>query len=109
LINAALQPSQFYDLRVKTLEDQSNSVVKNKDEMHGSMTTAAKRLWQNPEYRKLFSDAFPKKSRNSIDTLEIMNVIGAYVRTLVSLNSRFDQYMRGNKAAMNQQEINGFN
>jgi len=109
LINAALQPSQFYDLRAKTLEDQANSVVKNKDEMHGSMAIAAKRLWQNTGYRKLFADAFPKQNRTGIDTLEIMNALGAYVRSLVSLNSRFDQYMRGNKAAMNQEEINGFN
>lgn len=109
LINAALQPSQFYDLRVKTLEDQAISVVKNKDEMHGSMETAAKRLWQNKSYRQLFADAFPKKSRTGIDTLEVMNAIGSYVRSLVSLNSRFDQYMRGNRTAMNQEEINGFN
>jgi len=109
LINAALQPSQFYDLRAKTMEDQANSVVKNKDEMHGSMAAAAKHLWQNAGYRKLFADAFPKNNRTGIDTLEIMNALGAYERSLVSLNSRFDQYMRGNKAAMNQQEINGFN
>ena len=38
-----------------------------------------------------------------------MNAIGSYVRSLVMLNSRFDDYMRGNKAAMNQEEINGFN
>lgn len=109
LINAALQPSQFYDLRAKTMEDQANSVVKNKDEMHGSMAVAAKHLWQNAGYRKLFADAFPKNNRTGIDTLEIMNAFGAYERSLVSLNSRFDRYMRGNKAAMNQQEINGFN
>ena len=109
LINAALQPAQFDDLRAITLEDQALAVVQNKDEMHGSMKVAAQRLWQNKYYRKLFTDAFPQKNRTSIDTLEVMNVIGAYVRTLVALNSRFDEYMRGNKAAMNQEEIGGFN
>jgi cytochrome c peroxidase len=33
----------------------------------------------------------------------------AYVRSLVLLNSRFDEYMRGSKAAMTQEEVNGFN
>ncbi len=109
LINAALQASQFDDLRVPTLEDQALTVVQNKDEMHGSMKVAAARLWQNDNYRKLFADAFPVKDRKSIDTLEVMNAIGSYVRSLTALNSRFDNYMRGNKTAMTAQEINGFN
>ena len=77
--------------------------------MHGSMKMAAQKLWQNKSYRQLFAAAFPKKDRMDIDTLEVMNAIGSYVRSLVMLNSRFDDYMRGNKVAMNQQEINGFN
>lgn len=109
LINAALQPSQFDDLRAYSLEDQSLSVVQNPQEMHGSMKIAATRLWQNKTYRQLFSDAFPQKNRSGIDTLEVMNAIGSYVRSLVMLNSRFDEYMRGNKTAMNTQELNGFN
>ncbi len=109
LLNAALQPSQFYDLRVSTLESQSLAVVQNKDEMHGSMKLAAIRLWKNEGYRQLFSAAFPKKDRKGIDTLEVMNAIGSYVRSLALLNSRFDEYMRGNKAVINQQEIAGFN
>jgi cytochrome c peroxidase len=109
LINAALQPSQFYDLRANTLEDQALAVVQNRDEMHGSMKVAAQRLWQNKSYRELFSAAFPQKNRAGIDTLDVMSAIGTYVRSLVALNSRFDEYMQGNKTAMNQQELNGFN
>lgn len=109
LINAALQPSQFDDLRAGTLEDQSRSVVQNPQEMHGSMKVAATRLWQNKKYRQLFIDAFPQKNRVGIDTLEVMNAIGSYVRSLVMLNSRFDEYMRGNKTTMNAKELKGFN
>jgi cytochrome c peroxidase len=109
LLNAALQPSQFYDLRANTLEDQVSNVVDNKDEMHGSMAVAAKRLWQNKSYRQMFTTAFPGKNRIGIDTLEVMNAIGSYVRSLAVLNSRFDAYMRGDKAAMNKAEVNGFN
>lgn len=109
LLNAALQPSQFYDLRANTLEDQVSNVVNNKDEMHGSMAVAAKRLWQNKTYRQMFTTAYPNKNRIGIDTLEVMNAIGSYVRSLAILNSRFDAYMRGDKAAMDKTEINGFN
>jgi cytochrome c peroxidase len=109
LINAALQPAQFDDIRANTLEEQSLRVVQNKDEMHGSMKAAAVKLWKDSMYRRLFADAFPVKNRNSIDTLEIMNAIGTYVRSLVQMDSRFDDYMRGNKTAMTTGEIHGFN
>ena len=109
LLNAALQPSQFYDLRANTLEDQVSNVVQNKDEMHGSLAGAAKRLWQNKTYRQLFTAAYAAKNRTAIDTLEVKNALGSYVRSLTALNSRFDAYMRGNKLAMNRDEVNGFN
>jgi cytochrome c peroxidase len=109
LINAALQPALFYDMRVSSLEDQSITVVQSSEEMQGSMKKTALRLWENKTYRDLFSAAFPKKNRTGIDTMEVMNAIGSYVRSLTWLNSRFDVYMRGNKTAMNAAEINGFN
>lgn len=109
LLNAALQPSQFYDLRVNTLEDQSHNVVQNDKEMHGDLNVSVKKLWNAPLYRTLFSAAFPNNDRTGIDTLEVMNAIGSYVRSLTLLNSRFDEYMRGNKTVMSNNEVNGFN
>jgi cytochrome c peroxidase len=109
LINAALQPTLFYDMRVGSLEEQSHSVVQSDKEMHGSMTVSVKSLWQNKEYQQMFLKAFPDEDKNRIDTFEVMNAIGSYVRSLVLLNSRFDEYMRGNKNMLNGDEINGFN
>ena len=109
LINAALQPAQFYDLRAAMLEDQVLDVVANKQEMHGSIKQATALLYKDKEYRKLFHDAFPKVDTAGIPAYEVSNAIGSYIRSLIMLNSRFDEYMRGNKAAMNQNEINGFN
>ncbi|GAA4801258.1 cytochrome c peroxidase [Olivibacter ginsenosidimutans] len=109
LLNAALQPMQFYDLRALSLEDQVSDVVHNNDEMHGSLRKAAQILWLDTTYRRSFTVAYPKKQRKSIDTLEIVNAISSYIRGLSELNSRFDQYMRGNTHAMQPQEIEGFN
>lgn len=109
LINAALQPAQFYDLRAPSLEDQANDVVRNRDEMHGDMQVATARLWRDTAYRRLFSKAYPVTHRSAIDTFEVMNALASYVRSLVRLNSRFDSYMRGDKAALSKNEIQGFN
>jgi cytochrome c peroxidase len=109
LINAALQPALFYDLRAVSLEDQAATVVQSTKEMHGSMELSTKRLWQDPKYRKMFLSAFPGRASLVVDTFEVMNAIGSYVRSLTFLNSRFDEYMRGDKRAMNADEVNGFN
>lgn len=109
LINAALQPALFYDLRAGSLEDQALSVVQNEKEMHGSIKLSVARLWQDTSYRRMFSQAFVKKDRTGIDTLEVMNALGSYVRSLTNLNSRWDAYMRGDRTAMSKEEVNGFN
>jgi len=109
LLYAAVQPMQFYDLRALSLEDQVSDVVHNKDEMHGSLPLAAQQLWQDTSYRHLFSEAYPKKQRRAIDTLEITNALSSYIRSLSTFNSRFDRYMRGDDQAMNREEIKGFN
>lgn len=106
LLNAALQPALFYDTRVSSLEDQAKDVIHNKEEMHGSLVVAAKRLNSDPAYQFLFAAAFPERP---ISEYGIKNAIAAYVRSLIALNSRFDQYMQGNKAVMNKTEIEGFN
>jgi len=109
LINAALQPAQFYDLRASSLEDQVVDVVDNKDEMHGDIKLSTQKLWQDSEYRKLFANAFPVNNKAAIDTAEIMNALASYIRSLTSLNSCFDAYMRGDQKSLNRAELNGFN
>jgi cytochrome c peroxidase len=109
LINAALQPFQFYDERVNTLEEQVADVVQNTDEMHGSLKKAADKLWRQKAYRQLFIEAYPKTNRIGIDTFEITSAISSFIRSLTFFNSRFDDYMRGDKSAMNESEISGFN
>lgn len=109
LINAALQPAQFYDMRAPSLEDQAHDVMSNKDEMHVDMQVSTGKLWKDNSYRKLFKDAYPATNRKAIDTAEIMNALASYVRSLTALNSRFDAYMQGNNKALNKAEVRGFN
>ncbi|XZF16243.1 cytochrome-c peroxidase [Chitinophagaceae bacterium MMS25-I14] len=109
LLNAALQPAQFYDTRAIMLEDQARAVIENKDEMHGSMEHAIHTLWEDKIYRRLFSETFPQKERTGISEIEVLNAIGSYIRSLTALNSRFDEYMTGNKSVMTPDELHGFN
>ncbi|WP_022824813.1 cytochrome-c peroxidase [Hymenobacter norwichensis] len=112
ILNAALQAGQFYDLRSTTLENQAVDVVGNRDEMHGSLEDAARELTRRPEYVQQFRRAFPQSevgAKATITPVQIQTALAAYERSLVRLNSRFDQHVRGERQALNAEEIRGFN
>jgi cytochrome c peroxidase len=112
ILNAALQAGQFYDLRAGTLENQAVDVVSNPDEMHGSLDAAARELQRRPEYVRLFRQAFPRSEvggQFTVAPAQIQNALASYERALTPLNSRFDQYVRGRRGALSQEEIRGFN
>ena len=110
LINAALQSNYFYDMRALTLEDQVRDVIRNKHEMDGSLTAAVAYVSNNVTYKKLFHQAFPVDDWDStINTDQLTNALASYVRSLVRLDSRFDDFMRGQNNALTGQEVRGFN
>ncbi len=107
LINAALQPQQFYDQRAETLESQVADVMHNPKEMNGNLNAALKNIIASAKYETMFSHAFPEKE--SIDSASVIEALAAYIRSLVKFNSRFDEYMQGNDAALTSEEVQGFN
>ena len=107
LTYASLQNAQFWDMRQLDLEKQSVAVIQNKDEMHGSMENIHAKILLDNDYIKLFKKAFPKTSKP--EAWQIQNAIASYVRSLNSFDSRFDNYMRGQKNSLTNQEIEGMN
>jgi len=108
LWNSALQTRQFYDLRTDNLENQLSEVVHNKKEMGRSLKESANLLLRDSNYIKLFREAY-RNEPAIIDGFLISNAISNYVRSLISLNSRFDEYMRGEKGKLTETEKKGFN
>lgn len=106
LINAGLQPVQFYDSRVPFLEDQVHAVIASADEMGPLFSGAVARIEGNKAYRHAFRRQFKAKA---ITELQIKLALAAYVRSLTALNSPFDRYMRGAETALNGEAKAGFN
>lgn len=109
LLNAALQSNYFYDMRALTLEDQVHDVIRNKHEMDGSMDAIIKYIAADKSYPSLFATAFSPKTEKEINSDQVANALASYIRSLTKLNSRFDEYMRGNEEALSTQEVKGFN
>lgn len=106
LLYAGYQQAQFYDLRSKTLEDQIDDVIHNRDEIHGNLDLSAETLAADPDFVAGYQAAFP--GQFSIDPGYLRLALSAYVRSLGTFNSRFDLAMRGGDA-LSPDEQAGFN
>ncbi|MDQ6471072.1 cytochrome c peroxidase [Flavobacterium sp. LHD-80] len=105
LANIAFQRVFFADSRVSYLEDQAVAVIKNENEMHGSLEKSVLALKQNTAYAQSFKKAFPK---GEINEFAIKNALGSYIRSLSHYDSKFDLVMQ-NKTAFTPDEKAGFN
>ncbi len=101
----------FFDSRVNSLELQSVQPMKTFEEMAGhpflaltALDSIITRLKAIPEYVQLFTDAF---GANSITTDNLGKAIASFERSIISTNSPFDKYMRGDALAMSATQIQG--
>lgn len=104
--NSAYHTVQFWDGRAASLEDQAKGPLTNPVEMGmPSHDAVMERVKAIPGYVAAFKKVFPKDKEPTIDNLA--KAIAAYERTLITPNSPFDKYMKGNKKAMTAQQIRG--
>jgi cytochrome c peroxidase len=104
--NAAFHSVQFWDGRAATLEDQAKGPPANPIEMGmESLDAVATRIQQVPGYKPYFDKAFGKGDNINIDN--IAKAIASYERTLITPNSPYDRYVRGNEKALDQQQVRG--
>ncbi len=109
LLNAIYQKAFFYDGRAYELEKQIMEVVHSKNEMQGSLNETVHKLRNSSEYKHLFSNAFAGSADSAITPYSIQKAITEYEKTLLSLDSRFDKYLHGDKSKLSAREINGYN
>ncbi len=95
----------FWDGRESGLENQAFEPITNPIEMHTTWPEVAEKLQQHPDYPELFRVAF---GSTPIDSVLVSKAIAQFERTLISSNSKFDNYLSGN-AELTPQESEGFN
>lgn len=104
VFNASLNFHQFWDGRVDTLEEQVHIVVTSPAEMGSTWETVLKRIGQDPDYARDFNDAYP----DGVTQANIQGALADYERTLLTPNSRFDQYLLGNTDILTPREKFGY-
>ena len=109
LLNVVYQKAFFYDGRAYQLEQQIFDVVHNRNEMQSSLDDVISKLKRSKEYKNLFNNAFRGTLDSSITNYAIQKALTEYEKTLTSLNSRFDKYIKGDLTKLTTREINGYN
>jgi cytochrome c peroxidase len=105
--NSAFNSVQFWDGRAASLEDQAKGPLTNPIEMGmPNHDEVIKRLNKIPGYITAFKKAFPK-DKEAVNIDNLAKAIATYERTLVTPNSPFDKYVKGNKKALTAQQVRG--
>ena len=104
--NSAHHNAQFLDGRARSLEEQAKGPLTNPVEMAmPSEQAVVERIKGLPGYVSQFNAIFGK---DGVTIDNIAKAIATYERTLISGNSRFDNFRFVDKSAVTQAEWNGF-
>ncbi|HJO34800.1 MAG TPA: cytochrome c peroxidase [Gammaproteobacteria bacterium] len=104
--NSAFLSVQFWDGRAPTLEEQAKGPITNPIEM--GMSThddAVARVQEIESYQAYFDDAFGDGAAVNLDN--IVKAIAAYERTLITPDSAYDRWAKGEQDALTEQQQRG--
>ncbi|GAB2800112.1 diheme cytochrome c5 peroxidase CcpA [Halomonas shantousis] len=105
VLNSSLSMAQFWDGRAKNLQEQAAGPIANPKEMAFTHSLAIDVVSSIPEYREMFRDVY---GTVEISMDEVTDAIAEFENTLVTPNSRFDQWLKGDDSAISDTELAGY-
>ncbi|MFO7188508.1 MAG: cytochrome-c peroxidase [Pseudomonadota bacterium] len=104
-LNAVFNVAQFWDGRAKDLAEQATGPVEASVEMNNTPDRVIATLKSIPQYVEAFKRAFPG-SADPVTYQNMARAIEAFETTLITPNSRFDQFLLG-KNSLDKEELEG--
>ena len=104
VFNAGFNFKQFWDGRAKTLHAQIDGPVQSPIEMGNLWPEVVTKLYQADGYPAEFAAIYP----DGINRKNVKNAIAEFVRSLITPNSRFDQWLKGDDNALSALEKHGY-
>ena len=105
LFNTAYNSIQMWDGRKKSLEDQAMGPMQANVEMNMDIGKLFNWIKSNDGYKTMFAKAYPGEP---ISETTLSKAIAAYERTVISDNSPFDRWLKGDANALTTQQVEGF-
>ena len=105
VLNSSMNVAQFWDGRAADLKAQAGGPIANPGEMGFTHTLAVGVLASIPAYVREFKTVF---GTDKIDIDQVTTAIAEFEKTLVTPNSRFDQWLLGKQDALSADELAGY-
>ncbi len=103
--NAVFNHRQFWDGRADNLQSQAGGPPMNKVEMDGGdWNKVAQRLEKDTKFAKEFKAVYP----DGFTEKNITDAIAVFESTLVTVDSDFDLYLKGDEKAMDESAKKGY-
>jgi cytochrome c peroxidase len=104
VFNSAFNFRLFWDGRAATLEEQMDFPLQNSHEMDTNWPEVIAKLEKDAAYRRDFQAIY----QEGVNLESVKNAIATFERSLTTPNSKFDKYLRGDKSAINSDELAGY-
>ena len=104
IVNTGFNSIQYWDGRRPSLEKQASGPMLNSNMMAADMAALVIWLKNEPFYQTWFARTYPNEPLDQA----IVKALAAFQRTIISNNSPFDQWLKGDQKAMTRQQIMGF-
>src|ERR1700759_989363 len=104
VFNAVLSFRLNWEGDRRTLESQAAWALNSAPGLGTRMTDVLARLSGNAEITRRFVVAYGRAP----DEASLLNALATYERSLVTPDSRFDRWLKGDKAALSAKELNGY-
>ncbi len=105
VLNSSMNLAQFWDGRAKDLKEQAGGPIANPGEMSFTHDLAVTVLQSIPGYVAEFKKVY---SADTVDIDKVTTAIAAFEETLVTPDSRFDKWLKGDDAAITKEELAGY-
>jgi cytochrome c peroxidase len=106
VLNAVFNVAQFWDGRAEDLKAQAKGPVQAGVEMNNTPATVEVTLRSMPGYVADFKSVFPNDA-SPVSFDNMAKAIAAFESTLITPNARVDRFLKGDDAALNEQEKKG--
>ena len=107
LLAAPFADHLFWDGRAKTLKEQVLGPIENPVEMNHKLEDLIRRLQASEDYPAAFQQAFSSSKSDAVNADSLSRALAAYIVTIRPAQTRFDDFVAGDIAALNDQELIG--
>ncbi len=104
VLNARFNFRQFWDGRAESLAEQVEGPILHPKEMASDWPTVVARIESDAEYAAAFRAIYA----DGITRANVKDAIAEFERSLVTPNSRFDRFLRGDTSAITPIEADGW-